>query len=1097
MSTIIDNKDKILEISLKNSLHQAESVDILTGYFYYSGFELLAEELRDKHVRILVGHAIDPKLVNELSIAARDNQFLDLAPYQDRKWHSYGRTRKREFYTDGFVKLFNSSSLSSSFDNYESQEAYLVLEDKLESGSLEIRMTAEPYHGKAFILTNKPEFSAYGDSKGLVFTGSSNFTYSGLIGQGELNQRLSDNHYYKEYMEHFDQLWNDSNTIDIQTSQSNSYFLDEIRKRLWIHATPTPYHIYIRILHELYKKEEDLDLKTPSEISSGRYSNFRYQLDAIKDAIDCVKKNNGVIVADVVGLGKSIIASAVAYNLNVHRTFVIAPPHLNEQWKDYVQDFGIRGAIVESSGKLEALHNRYATSNQPALFIIDEAHRYRNELTQDYQFLHQLTRSHKDNKVILLTATPYNNKPQDLFAMVKLFQSPNRSTIHSVDNLSIRFRELIVTYRKLEREGKKEMTDHLKKEFEKLSANLRALVNPVIIRRSRIDLEEIKEYADDLKRQNISFPKVVGPQLVEYDLDALEERYISTLEKLVDEDEGFIGARYKSVTYLIDRTEFAKRYRKVFDETDLKSAQINLALFMRRLLVMRFESSIYAFKVSLEKMIASLETMSKWWDAGYVPIFKEGELPEPDDFDFDDSSDSFDPIIGEPDEEEEVKKKAVLVPREMFREEFIFDVERDLSLLRAINENWFADGIQADPKQNCVEGEISALLTENKDRKIVIYTSYADTADWVTNNLIAHGYERTLKYTGSSPQSLRRVISENFDASYDKSKQKNDYDIIVATDALSEGFNLHRAGIIINYDIPYNPTRVIQRIGRINRINKKVFDEIYILNFFPTEIGSPVTNIKNITKLKMLLINFVIGSDTKTLTKDEDLQSFFQRQVNEADESVSEVSWDNEYRNTYNEVKHDTVLLDEILAIPERSRIVREDADENLAISFAKRGNGSLFALMREGEFVASILPPEQVLPHFRASPNEKATSGDKGLENKFSALRQRITERHPLPKIEGRRRNALEIVKFLSENYSTERDYLHDLLDSIILYDDLSDGELKYIAQIELNGDDLQSAVESLMQKFPPHYLDVIRERANAVDQTTEIIMFTEDLRL
>ena len=107
------------------------------------------------------------------------------------------------------------------------------------------------------------------------------------------------------------------------------------------------------------------------------------------------------------------------------------------------------------------------------------------------------------------------------------------------------------------------------------------------------------------------------------------------------------------------------------------------------------------------------------------------------------------------------------------------------------------------------------------------------------------------------------------------SKQKNDYNILICTDALSEGVNLNRAGVVINYDIPYNPTRVIQRVGRINRINKRVFETIDILNFFPTLLGDSEVKIKQITTLKMGLINNVIGSDTKTLTPDEDLQTFF------------------------------------------------------------------------------------------------------------------------------------------------------------------------------------------------------------------------------
>ena len=131
----------------------------------------------------------------------------------------------------------------------------------------------------------------------------------------------------------------------------------------------------------------------------------------------------------------------------------------------------------------------------------------------------------------------------------------------------------------------------------------------------------------------------------------------------------------------------------------------------------------------------------------------------------------------------------------------------------------------------------------------------------------------------------------------------------------SEGFNLNRAGVIINYDIPYNPTRVVQRIGRINRINRKMFDSIYIYNFFPTDIGEENTLIKGISTLKMLLINNIVGSDTKTLTPDETLQSYFKKRYDEADEENNDRSWDNEYRNIYNSIKHNMDLIDEIHSI--------------------------------------------------------------------------------------------------------------------------------------------------------------------------------------
>ena len=168
----------------------------------------------------------------------------------------------------------------------------------------------------------------------------------------------------------------------------------------------------------------------------------------------------------------------------------------------------------------------------PILYIIDEAHRYRNELSDAYQWLHQLTRSNSKNKVILLTATPYNNRPQDLFALIKLFQTPSRSTINSVDNLSVRFRELIARYNRLEKEGKKNLTEAIKHELNQLSQQLRMLIDPVIVRRSRIDLKRNTGIRRRFKMQGIQFPEIIGPELVEYDLGNIRELYLSTLEKL-------------------------------------------------------------------------------------------------------------------------------------------------------------------------------------------------------------------------------------------------------------------------------------------------------------------------------------------------------------------------------------------------------------------------------------------------------------------------------------------------------------------------------------------------------------------------------------
>ena len=1093
MASIIDNRNKTMLDSLKNSLKQAENVDILTAFFYFSGFNALAEELKDKRIRILVGNTIDPSAIADLCNAVKDSPDELLETYAVRGYTRLNNSQKKNYYVDSFVELFNKSSLSDEFDSTDSQAIFKMFLDKIADGTLEIRLTATPNHAKAYILTNMFEYSCFGDQKGVVFTGSSNFTYNGLRGQGEMNERFSDNSKYEEYSESFEKLWNDSKSIDVCVKDGNQDFINELKKKLWIFAKPTPYQIFIRILFELYASLESSVVKSPYEITDGKFSNLKYQLDAIKYGVDCINKNNGVIIADVVGLGKSVIASAIAHNLDMKRTVIIAPPHLVDQWNDYQQDFGLRGVRVCSSGKLEDLYNTYAADPNPILYIIDEAHRYRNELSDAYQWLHQLTRSHAENKVVLLTATPYNNRPQDLFALIKLFQTPSRSTIHSVDNLGVRFHELIAQYNRLEKEGKKGLTSEIKYELDQLSQQLRILIDPVIVRRSRIDLQEIKEYADDLKVQGIQFPQVVGPELVEYDLGEIRPLYLHTLDLLSNK---FICARYNPSAYLVNPEAFMKQYGEVFGEMNIQLSQRNLAMFIKRLLVMRFESSKSAFKSTLTSILTSYENIIKWWDKGYVPIKKSGYLDEPDDEEIQETLDEISSIDELGIDLNKIKKKAIPIEKSLFREEYIHAVESDIELLKDIYTKWFeSDDVGVDPKYNVVKQKIARSLEENKNRKLVVFSTFADTAEYVKEHLERDEF-KVLLYTGGASQVDRSIVKCNFDASCKPADQANDYDIIVATDALSEGFNLNRAGVIINYDIPYNPTRVVQRIGRINRINKKMFDSIYIYNFFPTDIGEENTLIKGISTLKMLLINNIVGSDTKTLTPDETLQSYFKKRYDEADEENNDRSWDNEYRNIYNSIKHNMDLIDEIHSIPERARIVRKGQNEACAISFAKRGDNTLFAIAYPDVPQAKIVPADKVLDLFSADYDEKGYEYDEELDKKFQILRDEIRKPHPKIRLDKRKSEALDNLQQLLAICPAEKDYITDLIDVIKTYDDLSDGELKYLAALVVRKANAAELVVELKQKIPVHYIIQIKTRVEAIDSQAEIIMFTEDLR-
>ncbi len=1096
--------------ALVNVLTSAERVDIEVAFFYFSGWQLLAEHLRNKKVRILVGKYIDPEAIPALlSEIKTKGQDVDLEPYRPRQ-STQSYTAKKSAYLEGFLLLSNESPL---FDDGDNQDSLKILEDKVADKSLEIKMTSRTEHGKMYVIHNKPEFSHNGDYPGTVFMGSSNFTFQGLLNQGELNERYGDKNKYEEYVSKFEDLWSDSENIDVATPANKEEILQLFKKELWIHGTPNPYAVYVRVLHELFGKEEIEKIKTPSHISNKRYIDLVYQIDAVRAVLDRLQKYDGVILADVVGLGKSIIAGAAAHNLGLP-VVIIAPPHLKDQWDDYQEEFKLTGARVFTSGKIDDVYERYQNNRQPVLFIIDEAHRYRNEDTDDYRMLHHICGSHPGNKVILLTATPFNNDPKDVFALIKLFQVPGQSTIRSVDNLSLRFRELIERYRKLNRDrrSKKVGQSYIDKEADEISLELRRLVENIVIRRSRLDLQTITRYREDLQRQNIAFAHVDGPELIKYELGDLLDLYLDTLNKIYPEPgqstggtQGFAGARYKPAMYIKDTKAFLEKYGEDLDESDLKTAQTNLAKLMKRLLVMRFESSKDAFRLTLDNMIASTQMIEDWWHKlGRVPIMKKGNIPDPEEI-LETTDDNLKTEVDAQTFEEELKKLKetkglISVDVSLIDPKFVEDIAQDRRLLEDIRERWFGEKANpqkdSDPKLDEVKRKMEELLVDSPARKIIIFSVYADTINYLYRELSRRGVSRVLKYTAADASAqMKKTIRRNFDAGIPEHEQENDYDVLLSTDALSEGYNLHRAGVVINYDIPYNPTRVIQRIGRINRINKKVFEKLFIYNCFPTEVGEDEVRIKQISTLKMRLINSVMGSDVRTLTADEKLQSFFEDEYRKAEEQNETRSWDAVHREAYDQAKRDPALFEEALNIKPRSRVIREQQKKSAIVAFGKKGTHAVFAVKESADLAPAIVATEVALNYFVAEKDERGAEADKQYDEVFKLVRNTLFEKHPLPPIKGRRADALKVVKVIEEGVPKAKDYCRDLALVIKKYDGINEGDLKGITQLSVR--DLEAAYATLQEIVPRHHIAAISERVARLEGEYETIVLSEDIRL
>lgn len=1080
-SSFITNKEKFLSDIINGILPKTDAVDILVGYFYYSGYMQLSEKLRDKQIRILVGLDIDLHISKHIrEVEAIRNEFIS-------------RNILKEEYFKEFVHLFNDSDF---LDTAEKLEQFKMFYGKILDGSLEIRKTLEPCHSKMYLFAYNDLMNEGGELPGVLITGSSNLSYQGLKGRLELNARFNDKQDYEEGKKLFDELWESS--VVVASKDNLDEWNNKVMARIWYDKIYSPYLMYVRVLKEYFNIPTSDNLLTPYDITDGRFSNLKYQTDAVQMAINALNNHDGAIVADVVGLGKSIIASTIARNLKL-RTIIVCPPHLYKQWEGYRDEFGFTASVF-SAGKIEdaVLHyQELVKDDEQFLIIIDEAHRFRNEYTQDYALLHNLCFG---NKVLLLTATPFNNQPADIYALIKLFQIPTRSTLKTVENLGASFKDLIYKYkvlREAQKTGKK-TDEEIKDEVNGIAKKIRSIISPLVVRRSRLDLQGIPEYADDLKQQNIQLVMPNDPEELEYDLSELKDLYTTTLDR-INKSEGssddvyrFKAARYSPVLYIREESK-DKLAKELEDKTGVKfnlllGRQTNIGKFMRHLLVARFESSVAAFRASLGYMIQSSEHILKWIEKRHkIPVFKKGNLPDVEDF-YETSGDGMEEIQELFDKYS--AKGFFEIDMKYVKDDFVEDVKADIRLLKNLQEQWFGKDniVKSDPKLESFIRIVRKQMKNEPNRKIIVFSEFADTVNYLGEALVKAGLP-AMKYTSADATPVNKErIRANFDAGLKSSLHQNDFSILVATDAISEGYNLHRAGTIFNYDIPYNPTRVIQRIGRINRINKKVFDQLYIYNYFPTDVGEAETRTKEISTLKMAMIHAIMGEDTKALTKDEDLQAYFKERYRKEIARNEEESWDTPYRKLLNSLKG-TDVYNKAMELPHRARTARRAIKPNKGVlMFGRKGNDFVFKI-GDAKTAPVMIPAEEAIALFEAEKSEVPVDLSTDFDAVYQKVKASLFHSDVTEKNDKEQLKALDKIKMLIKNKLLPKDYLIDMV-QVIKADALSGYEIRYINQLVLKDAD------KLIKKITPEYLARIIYRENKVDEGEETLILSEELQ-
>lgn len=920
LTFITNDENSTLKERFQTLIQDTVFFDCLVGYFYTTGFHLLYKSLeKTEKIRILIGIGTDKETLDAIqkSFEVNDNS-EELSFYEA---------------SEEFAKKI-SYELEESDDKKEIEDGIQKFIEWIKSKKLEIRIfPSRNIHAKLYIMTFKE-----GDRDiGRVITGSSNFTRAGLSDNLEFNVELKNRADYEFAKQKFEELW--SKAVDVSQK-----YIQTVESKTWINQNITPYELYLKFLYEYFKDELSRTEKLYLKYLPENFKEFEYQQQAILNAKNILEAYGGVFISDVVGLGKTYVAAMLAAQLD-GRTMVIAPPALLNRinpgsWPNVFADFNLSAEFI-SIGKLDDAKAELQRREYKNI-IIDESHRFRNETTISYVDVAEICRG---KRVILVSATPFNNRPDDLLSQIKLFQNPRKSTIPGIQDLEAFFRKL---KKKLDTIDRQKNYEQYLKETQLIAKEIREKVlKYIMVRRTRREIE--KYFSDDLKKNNIKFPEVEDPRPLFYQLNDNENEIFDKTVHLIARK--FTYARYTPLLYLKkDITQLEEQSQK------------NMSGFMKVLLVKRLESSFYAFRKSVDRFIDSYEKFIDEFNKGNVYISKKY------------TNKVFDLLAKSTDEAiEELEKlieegKVEKFKSEDFKEEFKVDLEKDLQILKEIKSMW--EKIERDPK---LETFLEKLQNDEllKNHKLIIFTESRETAKYLSQNINKNFGEISIIFHGGSPEKIRDKIIENFDAR--SRHKKDDYRILVTTDVLAEGVNLHRSNIVINYDIPWNPTKLMQRVGRVNRIDTS-FDRVYTFNFFPTAQSENEIELTNIARSKIEAFFTLLGGDASILTEGEPVTShelfdklLSRKTLTDDEEEETELK----YLKIILDIRNNNPdLFEKIKQLPKKARSSRfynqsliDPASPDSLLTFFKKGKLMKFYLSnRDRTFELDFLGAAKIL---------------------------------------------------------------------------------------------------------------------------------------
>ena len=929
---------------------QIRNLDAVVGFLRASGYFSLRPFLDNiGKVRVLIGIDVD--------------KYIAKAAQQGKLFFGAEEEVKEEY-----LRKIRTDIETSNYRKDIEDGMYLMVQDLLDK-KLELRAhPSKKIHAKIYVLY-PDNFNQY--SQSMAITGSSNLSGNGLgitqDKQYEFNVKLDRYDDVKFAKDEFEQLWSEAEGCEI-TSEDIKAAID----RTYLKGDVPPYDLYIKMLMEYYADRVlETDSADPFDMPEG-YTKYDYQMDAVIEGYQKLIRYDGFFLSDVVGLGKTIVATMIAKKFLIENGYehtkilVVYPPAVEQNWKSTFKDFGIdKYAKFITNGSLSKVLDEedynYWNAEEYDLVLVDEAHKFRSHTTSAFEQLQEICKMPRleagnipgyKKKVMLISATPMNNSPADIYNEILLFQDPRHCTIDGVSNLTAFFSPLIKEFKRLRKNNNTSIED-----FKRLAEKVRdRIIKPLTVRRTRTDIESIARYNKDVN----GFPKVEHPIENQYELNEhlanLFEQAIQILDKKLT------YARYQAIAYL--KPEVANG---LYDNAELISR--SLAGIRKNGLVKRLESSFYAFQVSIENFHQANQNMIDMFDNDKVYIAPDLDINL-----------LLESGLSEEEIEEKLNAKASNNPKNAifhaadFRPEFIGMLHNDQAILEQMSADWKDISDEDDSKfakfNELLKHELFRT-DRNPEKKLVVFSESVDTVDYLKRRI---NRKDVLVISAQNRNKQFKTIRENFDANY---KQKlNEYNIILTTDVLAEGVNLHRSNVIVNYDTPWNSTRLMQRIGRVNRIGS-ASKHIYNYVFYPSREGNKQINLNQIALSKIQSFHSTFGEDNQIYSQEEiidrNLSKLFDEGVNEQKKDINkELPFYEELRTLF---KTNRQEYNRIAKISLRSRTGRESKTINgVTLSedtlvFLKTNFRKVFFLVSENAQEISVL---DALNYFKATKDEK-----------------------------------------------------------------------------------------------------------------------------